>query len=476
MLNVNCSHLPDTLKNKTWVIGVSGGTDSLALLHALVNGKTNQSLIVAHLHHGWRPEADDDAEFVRKTAVSLNLPIHIQKTDVPALAAQHNWTLEEAGRNARYQFFADIARKNNTTVIAVAHNADDQAETVLMHLLRGTGTAGLRGMSPIAPLPLAAHHQPLFLIRPLLAVSRADIETYCRTHNLHPRTDATNADTRFLRNRIRHDLLPLLAEYNPQIKAHLQQTAVIANADYAFLSTSAASIWEELKVQKGEGWVSFSLSAWAKRPLAMRRLLLRRAAGEVQPTLPNASFQLFEQARLLAEKGQTGTIADLSAKLRLQISYDRVQITAASITIPHHAPQLPSDELIPIPTPGHLPLGNGWELHAELCVAQAEIGAVTGKWEMITAVSPPFFLRPRRDGERFQPFGMNGRSQSVKKAMINHKIEARLRPLWPIITTTDHILWIAGCCQDERSRVPANTEQLWHLQLTQSGSPSIALL
>ncbi len=455
-------HLPKPLQHKTWIIGVSGGADSLALLHALVNERADQpdrQLIVAHLNHGWRPEADDDAEFVRKTAVSFNLPVHIQKIDTAALAAEHGWTLEEAGRNARYRFFADLARQHNAPVVAVAHNADDQAETVLMRLLRGAGTAGLGGMSPVAPLPFSPE---LTLIRPLLTVSRADIEAYCRQHHLQPRVDASNADTRFLRNRIRHELLPMLAAYNPQIKSRLQQTAVIAAADYAFLSASADAIWEALDVRQGEGWLSFSLSAWRERPLAMRRLLLRRAAAAVQPLLPNAGFALFEQARLLAEKGQTGAMADLSADLRLQISYDRVQITDAAAVIPHRAPQLPTDAPIPILAAGSFEVGDGWELHVE----QTKRAVVTGKWEMVTAVSPPFFIRPRRAGERFQPFGLNGRSQSVKKGMINHKIEAHLRPRWPIIATADHIVWIAGCCQDERSRVPDNTDLIWHLRFT----------
>jgi len=464
-LTVDCflmliSHLnlPDALENATWVVGVSGGADSLALLHALAAQMPPERLIVAHLNHGWRVEADDDAEFVRKTAVSLNLTPHIQNID-PSTPAT-----EEAARNARYHFFADIARQTGATVVAVAHNADDQAETVLMRLLRGTGTAGLRGMQPIGSLPIDGTDE-LTLVRPLLTVSRTQTEAYWVQQRLSPRQDVTNSDTTFLRNRIRHDLLPLLAEYNPQIKSRLQQTAVIATADYALLQTLAASAWAEIGVQQGDGWLSFSRELWEKRPLSIRRILLRQAAAELRPELPNASFDLFEQARLLIEGGQTGAQADLSADLRLTISYDRVQLTVEGATIPHRAPQLLADEPIALSTNGRFALADGWELVVEQRTRTGNLG----RWELeIANPSPPLFLRSRVAGERFQPFGLNGRSQSIKKAMINHKIEARLRARWPIIATKTHPLWIAGCCQDERSRLPKDTDMVIHLQFIQT--------
>lgn len=445
-------NLPPTLQNTTWVVGVSGGADSLALLHALAAQMPHERLVVAHLNHGWRDEADDDAEFVRQTAVSLHIPIHIQKLD-PATPAT-----EEAGRNARYRFFADIARRHGASIVAVAHNADDQAETVLMRLLRGTGTAGLRGMQPIAPLPIDGA-DGITLVRPLLTSSRADIEAYCQQHNLQPRQDVTNADGRFLRNRIRHELLPLLAEYNPQIKSRLQQTAVIATADYELLQTLAESAWDEIAVERGEGWLSFSRELWEKRPLSIRRLLLRRAAAALRPELPNASFALFEQARLLIEGGQTGAQADLSADLRLNISYDRVQLTVAAVTIPHRVPQLLSDAAVVLAN-GRFPLADGWVLVVEKRLRTANLG----RWEMEIAASSSLILRPRRAGERFQPLGLNGRSQSIKKAMNSHKIEARLRARWPIIATSEHPLWIAGYSQDERNRLPAGTNVVWYLR------------
>ncbi len=135
------------------LIGVSGGPDSLALLHVLKEVYSPDTLVVAHLHHGWRPSADAEARFVADTAVSWNIPSHSERVDVIALARDEGLSLEEAGRKARYRFFAQLAKQVGATVVAVAHNADDQAETVLMHLLRGSGLTGLRGMLPVGPLP-----------------------------------------------------------------------------------------------------------------------------------------------------------------------------------------------------------------------------------------------------------------------------------------------------------------------------------
>ncbi len=216
------------------LIGVSGGPDSLALLHVLKSIFSADQLVVAHLHHGWREEAGADAQFVTDTAVTWHIPCHIEKIDVAALAHAASLSLEEAGRKARYDFFARLAEETGAKVVAVGHHADDQAETVLMHLLRGSGLAGLRGMRPVSPLPGMPE---LKLIRPFLAASRAEIEQYCRENHLQPISDSTNQDTTFFRNRLRHELLPLLRTYNPQIDSHLQQMAAIIEADYDLLDT-----------------------------------------------------------------------------------------------------------------------------------------------------------------------------------------------------------------------------------------------
>jgi tRNA(Ile)-lysidine synthase len=154
------------------IIGVSGGPDSLALLHLLQTIYPNEQLVVAHLNHRLRPSAADEAQFVAATAAAWQISFHSKKVDVPQLAAEQKLSIEAAGRLARYQYFAELANEMNAGSVAVAHHADDQAETVLMHILRGSGLSGLRGMLPV--VPLAGAHSCL-LIRPFVDISRADI-------------------------------------------------------------------------------------------------------------------------------------------------------------------------------------------------------------------------------------------------------------------------------------------------------------
>jgi tRNA(Ile)-lysidine synthase len=191
------------------VVGVSGGPDSLCLLHLLrrLAPESHLTLHVAHLNHGLRGAAGEaDAQAVAERAADWALPCTIGRADVPALAVESRTSLEEAAREARYAFLQAVARDRGARTIAVGHNADDQAETVLMHFLRGSGLAGLRGMLPRTALG------ERFLVRPLLDMPRSRIEAYCAASNLQPSRDLSNADTTIYRNRLRHELLPLLED------------------------------------------------------------------------------------------------------------------------------------------------------------------------------------------------------------------------------------------------------------------------
>ncbi|HFD38988.1 MAG TPA: tRNA lysidine(34) synthetase TilS, partial [Anaerolineae bacterium] len=219
------------------VVGVSGGPDSLCLLHLLhrLQAEYDLALHVAHLHHSLRgADADADAAFVRQIAAAWGLPCTVEQADVPALAAEGKLAVEEAARQARYAFLRRVAIGVGARIVAVGHNADDQAETVLMHFIRGSGLAGLRGMLPRAPYPQFTNPQStnsqstsphLTLIRPLLDISRADILAYCDRHGLTPRFDRSNLDTTYFRNWLRHEALPLLARHNPNVDQVLRRTA-----------------------------------------------------------------------------------------------------------------------------------------------------------------------------------------------------------------------------------------------------------
>ncbi len=278
------------------VVGVSGGPDSLCLLHLLrrLAPELALRLHVAHLNHGLRgPEADEDAEFVAELAACWGLPVTIGRADVAALAAQPGRSLEEAARLVRYAFLAEVADATGATTIAVGHNADDQAETVLMHFLRGSGVAGLRGMLPRAPLsdyrlgePAAPRipASPRLLVRPLLAIPRADIEAYCAAHSLAPRFDRSNEDTTFYRNRLRHELLPLLATYNPAIGETLARTAAVLAGDHEIVQAALDAAWAAAARPAPDGASTWPAgggcpSACSARPCARRCIGCATACG-----------------------------------------------------------------------------------------------------------------------------------------------------------------------------------------------------
>lgn len=437
----------------TLVVGVSGGADSLALLHVLREVWSGERLVVAHLNHGWRATAVLDAQFVAQTAADWGLPCVVEAVDTPTLAQQAGLSLEEAGRVARYRFFARVATEWGATAVAVAHTADDQVETVLLNLLRGSGLAGLSGMSAISSLPEAPH---ISLLRPLLTISRADVEAYCHEQRLTPIKDPSNEDLRYRRNRIRHHLLPSLTDYNPQIRNHLRQLAEIASADDAALEEMVTAVFPTLSPQQGEGWLSIDRPGWCALPLALRRRILRRATMMQRPFLPDLSFAAIEQARQVAEAGHTGGQSDLVSGLTLRVAYGRLIIGEADAGPLADWPQLPSGIRLPLPVPGAVSLSGGWVLEAALChqVNLAEIRGNEDPWQAYAAVGDALlWVRGRRPGERCQPLGLNGRSASLKEVMINRRIEAAWRADWPLVVTNDHLVWLVGHLLDERARV-----------------------
>ncbi len=454
------------------VVGVSGGADSLALLHVLYRVWGPDNLVVAHLNHGLRRQAQAEAAFVAQTAVSWHIPHYVHQQDITALAQSQGLSLEEAGRQARYAFFAELAAQTGAKAVAVGHNADDQAETVLLHLLRGTGLAGLRGMELAGPMP---HAPDVVLLRPFLTVSRADIEQYCRTHHLQPVEDGSNQDTVFFRNRLRHHLLPLLANYNPQIKARLQHLAAIVAADEALLVQLQKEAVETVLLERQADWLAFDRAKWLALPLSLRRRALRHMLGMLRPVLQDVTFRPLEQARLLIEHGTGGTQVALPGGLVLLVEYGRILIAANLETVPVRWPQLAHHEAVPLPVPGRVALKNGWVLETAVLsnLDRQTIWQNPDPWQAYIPYDRlPLFLRPRQPGERFQPLGLKGQTTRLKETMINRKIPALLRARWPLVATAQHLIWLVGHQLDARARVVDLNKPIIHLRARPASQPS----
>ena len=276
-------------------VAVSGGADSVALLRRLIEVAPEIGLVlsVAHVHHGIRgAEADADAEFVSALAADHGLLFHRRDVDTPAAARENRETMEEAARNLRYAWFRELLESGEADAVATAHTLDDQAETVLHKLLRGEWTEGLGGISPVITHSCGA------ILRPFLGTRRAQIEAWLRGINQRWREDASNADTAYTRNRIRHELLPMLASYNPQIHSQLANLATLARDEDAYWQAELGRVLPSLilpgKPVRGGGRatsthpedssLAFEIERLPQSP-AVRRRLLRAAARQLGTAL-----------------------------------------------------------------------------------------------------------------------------------------------------------------------------------------------
>lgn len=491
-----CQRNAILVKKDKIVIGVSGGPDSLCLLHLLKNlaPRFALTLTVAHLNHRLRgDDAQADEDFVRKIAADWHLPLFAETHNVAELAAQRKQSVEEAARQVRYAFLWRVAAQVGANKIAVGHNADDQVETVLMHFLRGTGLAGLRGMLPIRSIdslrlntddiPANSSQPAPKLIRPLLGVSRTEIEAYCREHNLSPRLDYSNQDATFFRNRLRLELVPQLETYNPNIRQVLRRTARVAAADFEFLNQQVDKTWHFVVTEalpdmpEGTGKIEIDLLRWGELPLALKRSVLRRGVQTLRRSLRDINFEHIETAVAILEKGQTGTKVTLPQGLMLTVGYRTFTITPENTpAYPQEAgsPHLLRDEILPLNLPGATRLPDThWQLTAEILPAgsvnRREVSQV-GRWEAYLdadVVGKHPLLRPRRPGDKFLPLGLAGHGKKVNEFMINEKIPADRRNHVPLLVANGQVLWICGYRPDERARLRPTTRRILHLKFEQ---------
>jgi len=446
----------------TVVVGVSGGVDSLCLLHVLwrLAPERDVRLHVGHLEHGIRgTESREDARFVRATCVDWGVPVSIKRVNVPALAERRGLAIEEAARQARYLYLGELARSLDAEVVAVAHHADDQVETVLMHILRGSGLAGLRGMRPATRLddlrlgeledaprvPCAG----IRLVRPLLYVERADIERYAREHDLRPRFDRSNLYTTFYRNRLRHELIPYLETYNPNIREVLRRTAEVAAGDYEVLRDVLIRTWPSVVRGETDVAIRFDLTALRGLQDGLLRSILREGIHRLRRSLRNINWVHVEDALRIVRHGDTGTAATLPAGLVLSLGYDDAVLAPEGYRPP--APDMPylKGDPVPVRIPGRTALSGGWSLHTRIIPK----GELPEGWDAAPhpyvayldadRLPDPLLVRTRRPGDRLRPLGMGG-SQKVSDLMINRKVPRAERDVHPILAGNGEIVWVIG--------------------------------
>lgn len=458
------------------LVGVSGGPDSLALLHLLwrLHAAAHFALHVAHLDHCLRGEQSAaEARFVAATAAAWQLPATVAQRDVPARIARTGENKQAAARSERYAFLGAVAHQIGAHAVLVAHHADDQAETLLLHLLHGAGLAGLRGMREQVPWhewqPDAPTTNGAYLLRPLLAVRRAELEAYCAAHQLAPRYDPANDDPHSTRSRIRHDLLPALHRYNPQIVAALGRTAQSLADDYAYLHAALDQQWHTLAEQR-PGSIRLDRQQWHALPPALQRHAMRRVLlllGNASPTHDQIST-----ACAAATQG-TGTRTTAGGTLLLEVQHHGIIIRdTAQPAAPWQwhtaAPQLAQPQ-IELPAAGSVPISAHW--HATVARHPASDAPPTpDRWCVLLdaeRLDGALLLRRRQAGDRFRPAGGVG-SRRLQDFFVDQRVPRELRDAWPLLATAHSLVWVAGLRADHRFAADSRSQQIVRVWLHSS--------
>ena len=447
------------LPGQKLVVAVSGGPDSVCLLYMLaeLQPRLNISLHVAHLDHGLRGAASRaDARYVAGLARRLGLPATIEARDVKAYGRKHKLSPEEAAREVRYAFLAEVAEAVGAEHVAVGHTAADHVETVLMHLIRGSGLGGLRGLRPLTQRACGGH--VITIIRPLLALGRDETAAFCRRRHLRPRSDASNLSTDPLRNRVRLSLLPELRRYNPRIEDALTRTARLAADDLDFIEAEASKLWAGVAREEGGG-VVLDRQKLAGLPPALQRHLLRLAIASRLGDLKDIEAGHIEDLLDALEK-PAGKVIGLPGGLSFMVEHDRFLLAGNAATACPFPP-LAGEAMLNVPGRTRLP---GWEVEAVFSSFDGTVSSTDGFTATLDhdLTGDRLSVRPRRPGDRFQPLGLGG-TKELTEFMIDAGIPRAWRNRIPIVSSPGQIVWVVGWRIDGRVRVTGATRLVLRL-------------
>ncbi len=444
-------------------IAVSGGADSVALLHAIHALRDELGVVVnvVHVHHGIRGEAaDEDQRFVERLAAKLGLDFHTTNVDVPAHAKENGLGIEAAGRALRYEYFRELISNHTLDKIATAHTRDDQAETVLLRLLRGAGTRGLAGIyRHVSKESVAEAH----IVRPLLGTSRKEIETYLSSIGQDWREDATNQDREYMRNRVRHELLPLLErDFNPNIRQVLAETAEIAREEEAWWAEEVerqfrvSSFEFREKTAKDpylpkdgrygtpveEVGKQFQVSSFKfrvgveevnKLAVALRRRVLRELAQRAGVTL---DFHHIEQLREFVEGGAVGA-CQLASGFEARIGRERGGVPWLEIVKKEATGAVDFEYALPVPGEVKIP-ELGVTLRARVVETDDKTATLGG-----ALIGQVLTVRNWRPGDRYHARGRK-KEEKLKELFQEYRVPREERGRWPVVTLGDKIVWVRG--------------------------------
>lgn len=446
-------------KGNRVVIGVSGGPDSVALLHLLylLRDEYDLSLHIAHLNHRLRGKASDEEEsFVRDLSKDLGLPITIKNVDIRRACKNSGLSIEVQARKERYSFFKEVAISIGAEKIALGHQADDVVETVIMDLLRGSGLQGLIGIPPTRRLV-----EDLWVIRPLIRVHKEEIEGYLRSKGFRYFIDPSNTRPINLRNRIRLRLIPLLEEYNPNIRRTILRSADIWFRDENYLRRLTHDALQRITIERENGRIAIDLDGLNREDEALRYRILREAILWMRGNLEGFTFHHIENILNLGRQTLPHGMITLPHGVRVKREYRRIYLEEGGDllkygfyqhvlnipgkTILHHPPLLITTEI----------LSKGNFLPNDL----KRLSINSTVYIDYDKIEDPVLLRPRLRGDWFRPLGMGG-VKKIKDFFIDLKVPIEKRDEIPLLIDKNGIIWVLGYRIDERVKITEETKRV----------------
>ena len=453
--------------NNPLVLAVSGGVDSLTLAHALHGSGLN--LVVAHLDHALRAVSAQQAEVLGKMMADWGLPYISHRVDVNAFAEQKKVGIEEAARICRYHFLFEIARAREAQAIVLAHNADDQVETVLMHFMRGSGMAGLTGMAPFSILKQFDETIPL--IRPMLGISRAEIEAYALKNHLQPLEDESNEMPIYYRNKLRLQLIPYMEELNPGFKQSVLRSAEVLRGEHDSLQRLEEVAFDDCVSYQFAKEIVINRKVFLELDLALQRRVIRRTLNYLCPINPDFGFEDIEKARRIIING-LGAV-DLSLKTRLEMvgqdCHFLLQGAKPSIL---NLPQMNEECIYRLNIGEMLSLNQQWQISARL-INRTEFETIPEEIKQSSSqaflntglLKLPLTVRAMQSGERWAPLGLKTGSQKLSDFFVNQKIPQSARATWPLVLSGESVVWVVGLRIAHNWRLTGKETEILQLSL-----------
>ena len=458
--------IPDHDRIKPLVVALSGGSDSLALLLALndLKDELDLKLHIAHMNHGLRGrESDDDERFVIDMASQLRLPYTTRFSNVKDYAKTNKTSIEEAARNMRYEFLSSVVTEEKGFGIVLGHTKNDQVETILMHLIRGTGLDGLLGMSPFSKWQSVDTNTYTVLVRPLLNVDKDSTEKYCSFYNLQPRIDTSNSSIHFTRNKIRADLIPRIKSYNQGFDKALLRMSSAARHYQDYIESITLETMKHVIISTPNG-VTFSRYAFCEQHRVIQTNLILLAYEKMVGNTKKIKSAHIDAILDLASNGKS-KIVHLPNNLIVRIDNKEIQFVSKNC-LAETKTQILAKHLIKVPGITTIP---GWEI---VSYVEKTSSTKLSSEHIISLeaekIEEPIFVRGRLPGDKFVPTGMKN-AKKLQDFMVDTKIPNSKRDSVPIVTLGDKIIWVVGYRKADGFAINTNAIKVVTIEFNATG-------